>query len=270
MENSKSKKINFPASEEYTVQDIKRVQNRLLKLAVCVKDILERNDIPYFIAYGTLLGAVRHGGFIPWDDDLDFFLFDDTYDKAMEVLERELPKELVVHCRKNDPLYFKAWSSIRDTTTEVVVAGLYHPDTERLGYHCLSLDLFRLKRMPLSFVPIYKIEEAIAFYQRKLEVGLIDQPAHDKEVEALESRRKELLGGQYGKEDSMEVFAFMIALRRPFAIDEVLPLKDYVFEGVSFKGPASSDAVLTSSYGDYQTLPDYPDRKSHYKKVTFK
>ena len=68
--------------------DIKRVQERLLKMAKEIASILEDHDIPYQIAFGTLLGAVRHKGFIPWDDDFDFFLFDDSYEKAMEVLQK--------------------------------------------------------------------------------------------------------------------------------------------------------------------------------------
>ena len=74
--------------------DIKRVQNRLLEMGKVIADILERNNIPYMITFGTLLGAVRHGGFIPWDDDFDMFLFEDSYEKAMEVLSKELPMDM--------------------------------------------------------------------------------------------------------------------------------------------------------------------------------
>ncbi|MGJ8648968.1 MAG: LicD family protein [Opitutaceae bacterium] len=270
MKKQKSSEIDFPTTEEYTAQDIKRVQGRLLEMAIWVRDILDRNEIPYFLAFGTLLGAVRHEGFVPWDDDFDLFLFDESYDRAMEVLECELPEELVVHSRRNDPLYFKAWCSIRDTKTEVVDAGLYHPDNSRLGYPCLGLDLYRMKKMPRNFVPIYKIEEAIEFFKRKLESGLIDQPTHDKEVKSLEGDRAQLLESRSEDDDTTNVFAFMVTLRRPFLVDEILPLKNFMFEGVHFKGPACSEAVLTSSYGDYQSLPEYSDRKPHFKKAIFR
>lgn len=268
--NKRSSELGFPTTAEYTPQDIIRVQNRLLEMAICVKDVLDWHKIPYFLAFGTLLGAVRHKGFVPWDDDFDLFLFDDSYDKAMEILEKELPDHLVVHSRKNDPLYFKAWNSIRDTKTEVVDAGLYHEDHALLGYQCLALDMYRLKKMPKFYVPLYKIEEAILFFQRKLESGLIDNETHSREVGVLKDKLTRHLEDQTDAEDASEVFAFMITLRRPFLIDEILPLSDYMFEGVVFKGPFSSDAVLNSSYGDYRTLPDYDNRKPHYKKVVFR
>ena len=70
----------------YTQEDIRKVQQCLLRMAKEIAGVLEGNGIQYFIAYGTLLGAVRHQGFIPWDDDLDFYLFDDSYDRAIELL----------------------------------------------------------------------------------------------------------------------------------------------------------------------------------------
>ena len=78
--------LDFPTTPEYTKEDIKVVQKELLKMGKAVCDILEKNQIPYFIALGTLLGAVRHQGFIPWDDDFDLFLFDNSYEKAINCL----------------------------------------------------------------------------------------------------------------------------------------------------------------------------------------
>jgi lipopolysaccharide cholinephosphotransferase len=270
MKKNQPEKIDFPTTEHYTETDIKNVQIRLMKMAVTVRDILDAHKIPYFICYGTLLGAVRHGGFIPWDDDFDFFLFDESYDKGMEVLREELSDNLLVHDQLNDPLYFKAWSSVRDVSTEVDDAGLYHPDNERLAFQCLALDLYRLKRMSRQLVPLYKIDEAIDFYQRKRDRGLLGEEEYDKLVETLQKNRNMVLGDLNGRKDLAEVFAFMVGFREPLNIDDILPLKPITFEGVSFLGPANPDAVLKSSYGNYMNLPEYSQRRSHYKRVIFK
>ena len=75
----------------YSLEDIRRVQLRLLEMAVAIRDVLENHDVPHMITYGTLLGAVRHKGFIPWDDDFDFYIISEEYDDVIEYLRKELP-----------------------------------------------------------------------------------------------------------------------------------------------------------------------------------
>ena len=94
--------------------EIALVQNRLLQMGKTVCNLLEENGVPYMIAFGTLLGAVRHEGFIPWDDDFDLFLFDDSYGKAIEVLRDNLPDDMFLEDENSEPLYFHAWAHVKD------------------------------------------------------------------------------------------------------------------------------------------------------------
>ena len=168
------KLLDFPTSPDYSKADIRRVQEMLLEMAKTVCGILDRHHIPYFIAFGTLLGAVRHGGFIPWDDDFDIFLFDDTYDEAMGYLEKEVPSHLIVHGLKTDPIYFPAWNSVKNTRTETFDGGLYNPDNNLLKYHCIGVDMYRIKKIGSHQVRSYKIREAMVFFRKKHEFGLMN------------------------------------------------------------------------------------------------
>ena len=97
--------------------DIRRTQNRLLEMAKQVTAILDKHNIRYTMYYGTLLGAIRHKGFIPWDDDFDLGVLDEQYDEGMEWLRMEMPESLFLEDGKSEPLYFHAWAHVADLKT---------------------------------------------------------------------------------------------------------------------------------------------------------
>ena len=80
-----------------TREDLKRVQQIGTEMLFDVADICERYNIQYFLMYGTLLGAVRHQGPIPWDDDVDIGMTRENYDKFLEVAPKELDSRNEIH-----------------------------------------------------------------------------------------------------------------------------------------------------------------------------
>ena len=76
----------------YPEDSLQRLQAVDLEIAAAVDKICRENDIDYFIDGGTLLGAVRHGGFIPWDDDIDIGMPKDDFDRFCEIAPALLPK----------------------------------------------------------------------------------------------------------------------------------------------------------------------------------
>ncbi len=249
------------------IANVKEVQARLLQMADTVTGILERHKLRCMIAYGTLLGAVRHQGFIPWDDDFDLWLFDEEYDRALDVLRAELPEGLLVHDKNTDPIYWKAWASVRDTGTRTHCA--LHPDDNAFLYQGLSLDLFRLKKMPRREVPAYLERENMEFLVRKLDSGTMERDEYLRKFNAAALRYAEVLKSlARGEGDSEEVYAFIISLHGA-APDWMLPLKKYSFEGREYQGPNNADAVLTQLYRDYMTLPPPEKRIPHYDYVDF-
>ena len=247
--------------------DIKRVQNRLLEMAKATAAILENNNIPYQIAFGTLLGAVRHGGFIPWDDDFDFLLFDDSYDKATEALARELPQSMFLENEKTEPKYFHGWAHVKDLESECDCS--LFPQDNIYKNHGLSVDLYKLTKIKEKDFATYRLEEAIAYIDRRKKLGFITEEDYEKRKELFlrEFKEREANKAQPSSSDK-EIFAYPFTYGKQ-EIDEVLPLRKYKFEDTEFLGPNNYHPLLVSEYGDYMQLPPEEDRKPHFHSVKF-
>ena len=249
------------------IENVKQVQARLIEMADTVTGIFDRHGIRYMIAYGSLLGAVRHQGFVPWDDDFDLYLFDEEYDRAMEILREELPDDLIVHDRLTDPLYWKSWSCLRDLKTEVHCS--LHEDDNAFGYRGLSVDLFRLKTMPRREFGAYIDRENIEFLVRKLDSGTMAREVYEQKLAAAVTHYAgELAKLQRGEGSDEKIYGFLIYGFNA-AEEWIFPLKKYRFEGREYWGPNDYDAILSQYYRDYMTLPPPEKRRPHYDRVDF-
>jgi lipopolysaccharide cholinephosphotransferase len=93
--------------------DLERLQRHQLQVALHVRNLCERHGIRYFLVAGTLLGAVRHQGFIPWDDDLDIGMLREDYDRFIELAQNELPEDYFVQTYMSDPFMPLPYAKIR-------------------------------------------------------------------------------------------------------------------------------------------------------------
>ena len=242
--------------------DIQRVQDRLLKMAVEIKNVLEKHDIPYQIAFGTLLGAVRHKGFIPWDDDFDFFLFDETYDEAIELLREELPRNMFVEDGLSEPRYFHGWAHVKDLNSEAYCDYYYQDNL--YSHHGLSVDLYRIKRIQEKDFAQFRLNEALAYINRRKDRNAISEEEYQARKKSYESR---IESGESNGSDKY-ILAYPFDIGRQF-IEDVFPLKRYQFDGVEFWGPNNARHILEMRYGDWESLPPESERKSHYSRVAF-
>ena len=92
---------------------LRKVQLLELKIAKEVKRVCEKNNIKYFLMWGSLLGAVRHEGFIPWDDDMDFGMLRDDYEKFIEVCKKDLDPRFFLQTWDSDPDFPMHYAKIR-------------------------------------------------------------------------------------------------------------------------------------------------------------
>ena len=259
--NMNSQKLDFITTDEYTADDVKRVQFTSVELLKKIVEIFHKHNIEYIVAHGTLLGLIRHEGkFIPWDDDCDLFVFDWCYSRAIEILRRELPENMIVHNRRTDPIYWCKWTKIRDAHS-YTEETLWKIDS-KFKYHGICIDLLRA-------TPSTNGEYRELVFKRKL---------HKRRKWVAKKRKKRIslfkkIRWRIG--DLYYAFAHLLhkiiclcdkkkiiiankdtVIEATFKTKDVFPLQYYNFEGLRVLGPKNPDGVLKSLYGDYMKIPN--------------
>ena len=258
--------LDFPTTKQYTKKDIKKVQDRLLEMAKIVTNILDKNNIKYMISFGTLLGAVRHKGFIPWDDDFDLFLFGDEYEKALICLKHELPKDMIVHNKENDPIYWPYWSRIRDLNTDTY-AKLW-PNDNKYKYRGINLDLYKLDKILAKDKDINLLRHHLNYQKRIYKSGLISLKKYIFNKIKLYPKILKAKFNSIGIKNKDNIYFFVIVFH-DMKYNDIFPLKKYRFEGNDFWGPSNYNVFLKKVYGNYMDIPPYKQRLSHYDWVKY-
>ena len=252
-----------------------------------VKEVLricEKYDLQYYMLGGTMLGAIRHKGFIPWDDDIDLGMKRDDYELFLEVAPQELSSHLKLVNYRTDPNYMYYITRILDTQTKVI--------EERIGnenkYTHASIDIFpidgtpnnRLLRKIYYFRVMYhralmslcykdsidrkrrrsKKEKLLLWIMEHIPVEKLTTPYKQKcKIDKL-LRKQKVEGSQY-------IGNIMGAYRTR----EIVPAEYYgegalyPFEDIQLRGLSMYHEYLTYTYGDYMQLPPEGHRKTHFK-----
>ena len=138
--------------------DLKQLHDELLVLYKNFSDFCDKHNLKHCLSYGTLLGKVRHNGFIPWDDDMDLTMEQDDYNRLIELVEKENPNfNLRIHA--NDKRYAPFF--IKITSKDVFLDSDFFMD--EIHGNEMFIDIF-----PINFVSKSKVEEF--FKKRKLSI----------------------------------------------------------------------------------------------------
>ena len=253
----------------YNKDLVKKCQNRLFDMALVVRNILEEANIPYFITYGTLLGAVRHKGFIPWDDDFDYYLFADRYDDALDALRKNLPDDMFLEWYDSEPNYFHAWARVKDLNS--VVENTMFPQDMAYTHRGLNVDLYITNLIKESEHQQYLAKQHFAYIERRRKLNLISEEDHQNRLRKIKPVL-EVSQENKSQEDKSErqIYAFMSVYNGDFLYpEELFPLKKYEFEGEQFCVPNNADIFLKRCYGDYMQFPPEEKRMPHNENVKF-
>lgn len=234
--------------------ELRRHQLRMLDLLCEVDAICKRHGIPYCLSSGTLLGAVRHGGFIPWDDDLDIELLRKDYLRLREILPKELPQTMAWQDHGTDPNYFFFYGKVRDRLSLLGETCDYDRAWRERGIY---MDIFPIEAQPLA---LHSLSEKTVGHMYKIWRTRTDDRAGIRKVMAIFHFNRCVVfpflrllcrlcrPGTYTS-------ALGIPYHNPRYMEEYFPLSTLTFEGKEFPVPHDWDSVLKRFYGDYMTLP---------------
>jgi len=262
----------------YPAGVLKRLHEVELDILLAIDKVCEDNGLTYFLDSGTALGAVRHGGFIPWDDDVDIGLPLDDYRRFLKIAPDALPRGFSVHTALNTEGLASLW-------VKVFADGTRFIDNDMMEAGCnqgIFVDVFpycslpkdesevkslvrqatKLQRMSyLHFIEHPKVPRTTPF-RPLVQLGCvvthfftarftsIDKIAHDfDDILSVPGDGRRWYDPCYG--------SFV------FDNDDLFPMARLDFEGHSLPVPANCDAYLKVLYGDYNQLPSEEDRYTH-------
>lgn len=249
-----------------------------LEVAGQFVDICEKNNLKYYMLGGTLLGAVRHNGFIPWDDDMDFGMPRNDYEKLISLLISKYKDDFIISHYSVAPTH-DYQLKLESNRVKIIHNGTEkNPWIDILPMDGMPNNLFKRKLHSmrlLSLRALYKISHMSTNvadfnpYRTKLEKRIIKISKILSLEKIFEEKRQldhlDKALKRYTFEESNYVVNFMGAYKLkemfPKGVYEDIAL--YKFEDKEFFGPRNYDVVLKQLYGDYMIPPNDVDRNKH-------
>ena len=228
---------------------LREIQLGNLAILKMLDKICKQHKLEYWLDFGTLLGAVRHKGFIPWDDDIDIGMMRDDYEKLIKIMQEQGDSNLFIDFSSNgrNSCFVKIrYKGLETAFVDIFPYDLYHSKTtaeEKKILHDKTTKIkLRLKHALFKTKDKNKLREKFAKITRE-------------EIQANKKCSAEMQPSVFWGIDFPHSWK-----NRVYDWENIFPLKEIVFEGTTLPCPNNSDFVLTNVYGNYMKIPErtYP------------
>jgi len=251
-----------------------------LNLMQRVINICDTENIDYFLIGGSLLGAIRHHGFIPWDDDIDIGMRRTEYQRFITVANHYLdPNQTFLQTGASDPDYGLSYMKLLDATTYIE-----EKNNVNNAFKGVFVDIFPFDKIPddtdlrRSQMMHYKLEDAAILL--RLNYNFVKTPLRNLITKKTPQQLAEVNDHKQQREDYMRLYEHSDSrtyknLASQYDYDkeilsyaELTELQTVPFESLHVKIPQAYDAILTRMYGDYMQLPPADKRvEKHLNKL---
>jgi len=259
-------------------QQLRKLQLTQLGIAVEVAALCDKHGLSYVLLGGSALGARRHGGFIPWDDDMDMGMLRHDFDRFLDVARRELPTSFYVQYWLDDPHMGAPFAKVRLNDTRLVEESSKGTG----GHKGIAIDIFPFDNVPNGLVE-YPWKLLLMFWKRLLR----HKSGYTMRALPLLRRLADLpmriAARHISKENAKQRFRSLMSRYNDETTDRVLAVggaydfsKDMLkrswltdrcrqqFEDRSFYCPADLNGYLEHMYGNYMCLPPVEDRRTNH------
>lgn len=265
----------------YTSEELKQIQHLGLEMLKEFIKICDMLNVDYFLDGGTLLGAVRHKGFIPWDDDIDVGMLREDYNRFLAEAPALLSKRYELQTPYNGKNSPYVYAKIRANGTSFIE---YCNRNVRM-HHGVYIDIFPYDT---ASADVEKAQREHARYQKLSRLFVwrqspdVSQPPVGMKMRARALVRKlghwllqpipaskimnwlDRIATRYLDSASDNLTSFYVGKKRlSIRKSDMFPVREGIFEGLKVKIPKDYDLYLTELYGDYMTLPPEEDRYGH-------
>lgn len=261
---------------EITFEESKKIELNILSF---VADFCDKNGLKYFLAYGTLIGAIRHKGFIPWDDDIDIWMPRDDYNKLMDIFQHsETGRYKLI--RPTDKNSYHSFVKVIDTRTAKIEGNVKYKN----GYLGIDIDVFPLDGQPTDNAIYLKWFNKLQKYYKLYPYLFLDHCWRLKRIislpiiKVISGGKKNILKktAKLHAKYSFNKSDFIGCIESCYNSKNNRYKKEWFedaveveFESAVFKAPIGYDSILTQMYGDYMELPPKEKQITHHSNKTF-